>query len=124
MPDSGTAHFRERFPSPLNQLIGGAPMWDFITSENGTVTRRAGFSLAWLILALVAATVLSVVPARADCPPVGACFGIQCGTCVWMGCAGYPSGCPIGEYRQDYWCNLDFAAGGCQDLGDKCVTSC
>lgn len=98
-------------------------MWEFLTSESGTVTRRSGLSLAWVVVALLAATVISVVPAMAgDCVPVGNCYGIACNTCHWMGCQGYPPCGPPGYFQQWLRCNLD--VGGCFIQGTRCVQQC
>lgn len=92
-------------------------MINFFTSENGTVTRRAGLSFSWLAIALVAVTILSAAPAQADCVPYQQCYGIFCGQCKYLDCSMY-AGCG-GLWWGHQYCNT--VASGCIDVGWSCT---
>jgi len=79
-------------------------MVHFITSESGTVSRRAGLSFSWIAVALVAVGLLAAVPSYADCVPYQDCYGAYCESCVWVGCETY-AGCNMPYKRQEWYCN-------------------
>lgn len=99
-------------------------MWNFITSESGTVNRRAGLSVAWIAVALVAVTVLTALPAQAEnsCVPYWQCYGAFCDSPVpGLGsCEGY-AGCGGLWLRDHYW---NSSAEGCFAAGYECTSDC
>ena len=95
-------------------------MINFITSESGTVTRRAGLSSAWVAVALVAVTVLTALPAQAEnnCVPYQQCHGAFCGGCAWYGCQ--VSGDCVPYWKSEQYCNDQ--TYGCMDMGWGCIS--
>ena len=80
-------------------------MVHFITSESGTVSRRAGLSFSWIAVALVAVGLLAAVPSYAECAPYWECHGAYCDTnCVWADCQVY-GGCNMPNKRENFYCN-------------------
>jgi len=78
-------------------------VWTFFASESGYASRRAGLSLGWLVVMVVAVTLLAAPQvARADtCSDCG----IDLGSCAWIHpygtiCFGSESWC-----LWEYWCN-------------------
>ena len=92
-------------------------MAHFITSESGTVSRRAGLSFSWIAVALVAVGLLVAAPAQAACASPGNCYGIACNTCDYTGCWTY-GGCNMPQKRQEWYCNWE--ATGCTWSGYRC----
>lgn len=97
---------------------------DFITSESGTVTRRAGFSFGGLVMALLVVAVLAALPSYANnCVPYQQCYGLFCGSCAYTGPCDNYGGCFPHPYRQWYWCN-DPTYGCYQPGAYLCLDTC
>lgn len=94
-------------------------MMNFFTSESGTVTNRAGLSFAWIVVALVAVTVLAAVPAQANsCVPPEQCYWLACGESTSVGCVTYGGCAPW--WRAELYMNSPYA--GCQWIGYTCIS--
>ena len=94
-------------------------IWRFFRSESGVVSPRAGLSFGWLVVMVVAISILvGPQPAMAACnEPCGNCYFVK--SCPPSPCAVYARDC-IGGCREYWYCCSGQQCPNCSPSGGEC----